>query len=147
MPRLSGIRAWGENDVQLEGRQHGHHVRGHDPAQPVSRVAGQPRRRVIGGRGDNPRAKQQEAGKHEEERDTDFETCVDGAEVSVGELAGGERRMCSDDEERGDGPHAGQGGVAVVVFDESLGRRLAVMSYLGAPRCSAPQGWLARRRV
>ena len=92
----------------------------------MSRVAGQARCLVIGGRGGNPRAKQQEPRKHEEERDTDFETCVDGAEVSVVELAGGERRVCSDDEERGDGPHAGQGGVAVVVFDESLGRRLAV---------------------
>ena len=67
----------------------------------------------------------QEAGKHEEQRDTDFEARVDGADVSVGELAGGESRVRADDEERGDGPHAGQSRVEGVVFDVAA-RRLEV---------------------
>jgi hypothetical protein len=63
---------------------------------------------------------------HEEERDADFEACVYGAKISVGELAGGERRVRSDDEERGRRPACRSGRVAVVVFDEPLRRRLAV---------------------
>ena len=77
----------------------------------MSRITGQPWRSVAGGRGDHPRAKQQEAGKHEEERDTDFEARVDGADVPMGELAGGEGRVRCDDEQRGDGPHAGKAGL------------------------------------
>jgi hypothetical protein len=69
-----------------------------------------------GGRGRYPRSKQQEPGKYEEERDTDLEARVDGADVSVAELAGGESCVRADDEERSNGPHAGQGRAAGVAF-------------------------------